>query len=78
MQRIFLFLLVVLRVLTKISPNTSSGPAGERRRGHWQRAFHAPCRTLKELGSNQIHSFSPSDEEGSTRFTIRIGIPWAE
>ena len=27
MQRIFLFLLVVLRVLTKISPNTSSGPA---------------------------------------------------
>ena len=49
--------------------------SGQRRRGHWQRAFHAPCQTLKELGSNQIHSFSPSDEEGSTRFIIRIGIP---
>ena len=30
MQRIFLFLLLLLRLLTKISPNTSSGPAGER------------------------------------------------
>ena len=29
MQRIFLFLLLLLRLLTKISPNTSSGPAGE-------------------------------------------------
>ena len=28
MQRVFLFLLLVLRVLTKISPSTSSGPAG--------------------------------------------------
>ena len=28
MQRVFLFLLLLLRVLTKISPNTSSGPAG--------------------------------------------------
>ena len=27
MQRVFLFLLVVLRVLTKISPSTSSGLA---------------------------------------------------
>ena len=29
MQRVFLFLLLVLRVLTKISPSTSSGPAGD-------------------------------------------------
>ena len=48
MQRVFLFLLLVLRVLTKISPSTSSVPAQGQRAATPQPLANSVSRTMPD------------------------------
>ena len=74
MQRIFLFLACCAACTHQDFTQYQFRASGQRR-SHWQRAFHAPCQILKELGSNQIHSFSPSDEEDLPALPSASGFP---